>query len=135
MSGEKHTYGPYYEWTKTLRCVATGVTPAGAAHHHPTVGSGAKDYGCCLPVTPEVHRKFHAPGGGVEFVEKKYGINVEAELERVRKAWDRRKAGTKKALEVDAETASSEELKTAERILEEPQTENETLHDEQQEEG
>lgn len=89
-TGIQHTYGPYHEWVKTQPCIVTGRHGA-AAHHIKSVKSGGRDYGNQVALSPVLHAELHTVGPGK--FQRKYGVDLESEADRLRAVWDALRAG------------------------------------------
>ena len=89
-------YGRYHRWVASLPCIAHGkgvciATTERArteAHHLRSIGAGGHDYGNEVPVCPRHHDMLHTIGQ-YRF-EKKYGLDLQAKAEEVRRRWDER---------------------------------------------
>jgi hypothetical protein len=76
----------YKKWIRTLPSVVSGMSPCEACHTGVDGGTGLKASDLsCLPLTAEEHAEYHR-GGKLTFAAK-YGLDAEAEVERLNAEW------------------------------------------------
>ena len=89
-TGERHTYGEYHEWVKTLRCAVTFKAIVDA-HHLKHVKSGGRDYRNQVPPRHDLHIELHTSGPSK--FERKYDVDLDAEAQKTGDLWDARIKG------------------------------------------
>lgn len=91
------TYGPYHRWVESHDCVGAELPTHDCrfippdrseieGDHFRTVGSGGVDYRNDYPACPGWHDERH--DDGVETIQRRHWIDLEAVCERLGDEWD-----------------------------------------------